>query len=359
MANCEQLSSETAEEFLASMEKNLVGGMVGLGVAMGMETGLFDVMISLGGEPKTSQEIADAGNFKERYVREWLGCMTSARVVNFDPKEEKYWLPAHRSNITELKGLAMSAPILCGGFLQVAECFKRNGPPGVSNSQYPKFDELMELTQGPWFHNKFLQEFIPSMPQIQKQLNDGIEVLDAGCGTGLSTRIIAGHFPKSRFSGIDLSKPGILEAREMATKKGLSNVEFLASDITQLPSDWTAKFDYVFISFVLHDLTYPDKALREMHRVLKSGGTLSIIEVNSHSKLQDNLAFEDQDRICVDFTYSLFNCLPTSLVDKDGAGLGAFMGREVGKKMLETANFEVISITEIATESMHLMCKKP
>ncbi|XP_022087018.1 uncharacterized protein LOC110977324 [Acanthaster planci] len=350
---------ETAEEFLADMEKKLVGGMIGIVVAIGMETGLFDVLISLGGEPKTSVEIADAGNFKERYVREWLGAMTAARVVNFDPEEEKYWLPVHRSNITELRGLAMSAPILCGGFLQVVGCFQKDGPPGVPFSQYPRFDELMTVTQGPWFHTKMIQEFIPSMPQIQKQLDEGIEVLDAGCGAGLSTRILAGHFPKSRFCGVDLSESAILEVKETAKETGLTNVEFLASDISRLPTDWTERFHFVFISFVLHDLSYPAQVLLEMYRVLRPGGTLSIIEVNSHSKLKDNLAFEDRDRICLDYTYSVLNCLPTSLVQGDGAGLGAFLGREEAQKMLETANFEVVAITEIATESMHIMCKKP
>ena len=58
---------ESADDFMAGLEQKLVGGMVGLGVAMGMQTGLFEVLIRLDGQPKTSQEIADAANFKERY----------------------------------------------------------------------------------------------------------------------------------------------------------------------------------------------------------------------------------------------------------------------------------------------------
>ena len=67
MADSKQPGNETAQEFLASMEQKLLGGMMGLGIAMGMQTGLFEVMISLGEEPKTSQEIADVANLKERY----------------------------------------------------------------------------------------------------------------------------------------------------------------------------------------------------------------------------------------------------------------------------------------------------
>ncbi len=66
-----------------------------------------------------------------RYVREWLGCMASANIVNFDPKEGKFWLPSHRANIMELKGLVMTLPVLYGGFFKVAECFRKDGPAGV------------------------------------------------------------------------------------------------------------------------------------------------------------------------------------------------------------------------------------
>ena len=65
-----------------------------------------------------------------RYVREWLGCMAAANIVNFDPTDEKFWLPAHRSNIMDLKALAMTSPILCRGFFQVADCFRKGGPAG-------------------------------------------------------------------------------------------------------------------------------------------------------------------------------------------------------------------------------------
>lgn len=58
--------TETATEFTSRVTQQLVGGIAGIGLAMGMETGLFDVMISMGGNKKTSQEIADLAGMKER-----------------------------------------------------------------------------------------------------------------------------------------------------------------------------------------------------------------------------------------------------------------------------------------------------
>ncbi|XP_038077314.1 sterol 24-C-methyltransferase-like [Patiria miniata] len=295
-----------------------------------------------------------------RYVREWLGCMTSARIVCFDSEAERFWLPAHRSGILELKGLALFPPILYGGFHQVAECFKRDGPSGVSSEHYPKFDELMGFMQGPFFRDELVQKVIPSMPQLLKQLNDGIEVLDAGCGIGDSTRIMASRFPKSRFYGLDFSEHAVGSAREAAAQSGLTNVEFTRGDLGEMPADWAGKFGYVYMNLVLHDLPYPAKAIREMYRLLRPGGTLSLIEINGYSKLRDNLTkYEDQGKVNVSYTFSLYNCMPTSLFLEGGAGFGAFWGREEAQKMLEKFKFEVVSVSEVTSDLMHLMCRKP
>ena len=58
---------EEAKELASLIEAKSCGAYVCLAIALGMDTGLFDVMIALA-QPKTCQEIADAGNLKERYM---------------------------------------------------------------------------------------------------------------------------------------------------------------------------------------------------------------------------------------------------------------------------------------------------
>ncbi len=58
---------ETDQSFSNRVSEQLIGGIAGIGIAMGMETGLFDVMSSLGESPHTSQEIADTAGMKERF----------------------------------------------------------------------------------------------------------------------------------------------------------------------------------------------------------------------------------------------------------------------------------------------------
>ena len=105
----------------------------------------------------------------------------------------------------------------------------------------------------------------------------GSLVLEAGCGVGAQTRIIAGKNPDTRFVSVDLSEDSLKEAGKRIRSEGISNVEFKQADIYHLPfNDET--FDAVFICFVLEHLHNPGTALQELKRVLKKGGTLVAIE---------------------------------------------------------------------------------
>lgn len=106
---------------------------------------------------------------------------------------------------------------------------------------------------------------------------EGGLVLEAGCGVGAQTKIIATKNPASHFISIDLSEGSIREAREMIQFLGIRNVEFKQADIYSLPfSDET--FDSVIVCFVLEHLHDVKKALNELKRVLKTGGTMIAVE---------------------------------------------------------------------------------
>lgn len=71
-----------AEQFAGRMIGVLSDASVALMISIGHQVGLFDVMAGLA--PATSHEIATAADLQERYVREWLGAMTTGRVVCHD-----------------------------------------------------------------------------------------------------------------------------------------------------------------------------------------------------------------------------------------------------------------------------------
>jgi SAM-dependent methyltransferase len=105
----------------------------------------------------------------------------------------------------------------------------------------------------------------------------GSLVLEAGCGTGVQTVVLARRSPDARFVSIDRSAASLARARRTVTAAGLANVDFRAADILSLPFP-PRSFDHVFVCFVLEHLAAPHRALVLLGRVLKPGGTITVIE---------------------------------------------------------------------------------
>ncbi|SRR5712691_6306303 len=78
----------------------------------------------------------------------------------------------------------------------------------------------------------------------------GSRVLEAGCGVGAQTVILAGNSPRAVFTSIDLSAESLAEARRRVREAGAANVLFQRADIFGLPFE-PACFDHVFVCFVL------------------------------------------------------------------------------------------------------------
>ena len=105
----------------------------------------------------------------------------------------------------------------------------------------------------------------------------GSRVLEAGCGVGAQTITLAQRSPDARFTSVDVSADSIAEAKRRVDRAGLTNVEFRQADILALPFN-TGSFDYVFVCFVLEHLSRPVEALSILSRLLRPGGTLTVIE---------------------------------------------------------------------------------
>jgi ubiquinone/menaquinone biosynthesis C-methylase UbiE len=105
----------------------------------------------------------------------------------------------------------------------------------------------------------------------------GSSVLEVGCGVGAQTIPLAQRSPGARFTSIDLSADSMVEAERRAERAGLTNVEFRQADVFALPF-LSESFDHVFVCFVLEHLSRPVEALAILRKVLKPGGTITIIE---------------------------------------------------------------------------------
>lgn len=106
---------------------------------------------------------------------------------------------------------------------------------------------------------------------------EGSSILEVGCGVGSQTKIIAPRNPACRFTCMDISPESLEAAEQLARSLNISNVLFEKGDIMDLRYE-PGSFDHVFICFVLEHLRDPVQALVNARKVVKNGGTVTVIE---------------------------------------------------------------------------------
>lgn len=115
---------------------------------------------------------------------------------------------------------------------------------------------------------------------ILRELQDGLTILDIGCGDGFSSIIFATRF-KCHFEGIDFSVSMIKKAREMAKGYDLQGtVRFNEGDVLNLKFS-NETFDVVISERCLINIPSwknQKKAIKEIHRVLKPSGKYLMME---------------------------------------------------------------------------------
>lgn len=105
----------------------------------------------------------------------------------------------------------------------------------------------------------------------------GSRVLEAGCGVGAQTVILAGHSPGAEIVAVDRSSASVECARAAVAAAGLTNVTVSRADIHHLPFG-EGSFDHAFVCFVLEHLPRPVEALSAISAVIRPGGTITVIE---------------------------------------------------------------------------------
>ena len=98
--------------------------------------------------------------------------------------------------------------------------------------------------------------------------DEGSMILEAGCGIGAQTKIVALNNRNSKFVSIDISSESLNQARNIADSNRIENVVFQQANIFELPFG-DKYFDHIFLSFVLEHMPNPIQALSKLKRVLK------------------------------------------------------------------------------------------
>jgi ubiquinone/menaquinone biosynthesis C-methylase UbiE len=110
-------------------------------------------------------------------------------------------------------------------------------------------------------------------------LSSGETILDVGCGTGSLAMVAKQRVgPTGHVFGIDASPEMVARATRKARKRGV-DVTFMKAFAETLPFA-DAHIDVVFSTVMLHHLskTTRQQAAREIHRVLKPGGRILVVD---------------------------------------------------------------------------------
>jgi SAM-dependent methyltransferase len=106
----------------------------------------------------------------------------------------------------------------------------------------------------------------------------GSRVLEAGCGVGAQTVHLVDSSPRAHIVAMDISAASLDQARtRVRAHAPAASVSWHRADLYRLPFA-DGEFDHVFACFVLEHLADPVAALAGLRRVLRPGGTLTVIE---------------------------------------------------------------------------------
>jgi 2-polyprenyl-3-methyl-5-hydroxy-6-metoxy-1,4-benzoquinol methylase len=346
------------EAFGARMSTILNGGAAALMISVGHRVGLFDTMAGLGSA--TSIEIAAAARLDERYVREWLGAMVTAGVVEYESARGTYRLPPeHAAMTTRAAGtnnyaaIMQFIPLIASVEEEVIDKFHNGG--GVPYSSYGRFQVTMAEMSAMVFDASLVDATLPLVPGIVERLRDGIEVADIATGSGHAINVMAKAFPNSRFVGYDFSEEGIAVGRKEAADWGLTNATFEAKDVATL--DEPERFDFITTFDAVHDQAKPRAVVKAIYDALKPGGYWLCVDVQASSHVGENV---DHPLGTFGYTVSCMHCMTVSLA-YDGEGLGAMWGVHQARDLFSDAGFVDIQVHTNDGDPFnnYYVCRKP
>jgi len=157
------------------------------------------------------------------------------------------------------------------GFESVDEQDKARRVRGVFDSVAPKYDVMNDLM------SMGLHRAWKAYTVLVANVREGQQVLDIAGGTGDLALAFAPRVGASgRVVHTDINEAMLREGRNRLLDAGVI-LPTLVCDAEHLPFP-DASFDLVTVAFGLRNMTHKDAALREMNRVLKTGGKLLVLE---------------------------------------------------------------------------------
>jgi len=330
------VDQDKLNQFVSKFVGDLGASIHGPSVLIGEQLGLYK---ALADGPLAPDDLARKTGIAERYAREWLAAQAASGYVNYDAVTGRFWMtPEQKFTLTN-----EDSPVyIPGAFYVVASLYKdqrklvdtyRSGKGfGWHEHHNDLFLGTLKFFK-PGYIANLVSSWLPSLEGVVSKLQEGATVADVGCGYGASTIIMAKAFPKSKFIGYDYHLESIETARNASITAGVTeNTDFevaLAKDYKSKDLDLVTFFD------CLHDMGDPAGAALHVHDSLKPDGTWMVVEPAAKETMEENLNPVGR----VFYNASSMVCVPSSLAQEVGLGLGAQASDQDLRRVMQAGGF--------------------
>lgn len=337
IASTPSVDEGVVEAFAMKVATDQAAGSNSMLVHLGDRLGIWGALASLGST--TSERLAERTGLAERYLREWLSAQAAAGYLVYEPAGRTFTLPAEHAAVLAddsspaalIGGFDLTAAIWAG-VDRLAHAFATGEGIGW-HEQDPRLFTACERFFRPLYAGSLVGTWLPAVDGLVERLQQGMRVLDVGCGLGTPTLMMAEAFPASTFVGVDYHDESVRRASYAAELAGRDNVSFEQAGAT----DFGGTYDLVCYFDALHDLGDPVGALRHARSHLAQGGLVLAVEPGAADGLEGNL-----HPLGVSwYAGSTALCVAGSLSQEGTAALGAQAGAARLLQVLDEAGFSL------------------
>jgi 2-polyprenyl-3-methyl-5-hydroxy-6-metoxy-1,4-benzoquinol methylase len=350
-----------ATELADRLFRNGVAALELYTVYVGERLGLYRALAD--GGPVTSTQLAARTDTTERYVREWLEHHATAGLVEVDdataePLERRYFLPPDHVPVladpdhplyegykgVEIVRAARPMP-------DVVTAFRTGGAP----PPLPWEPEGRAEFNRALFLNYLGTTWLPTIPDIDSRLSAAppARVADIACGTGWSSIAMAKAYPMITVDGIDLDPDVVAAATLNSAAEGLADrVTFRVADASTVSG---GTYDLVTIIEALHDMSRPVEALAAVRSMLRSGGSVIVVDERTEDHLTPGAGLIEQSH----YGWSVVSCLPSAMDDPQTQATGAVMRPSTLRRYAEKAGLGRFEVLDVDADSWRFYRLRP
>lgn len=337
-----EVDPDRLDAFLGQVIGDLGATMSAGLVVIGDQLGIYRAM--RGGEPVSTEELSERTGTSAAYLAPWLANQAAGGYIEYDA-EKGLWsmTPEQEAALADPDSPAFftGSMQLALGALHDVPAIQERFRSGVGFGWHEHDSDLFVGTERffrPGYVANLIDSWLPALDGVAAKLEEGIQVVDVGCGHGASTILMAQRFPQSRFIGLDYHEGSIVVARRRAEEAGIEDrLTFEVSDASDLPP---GRAGLVTMFDCLHDMGDPDGAARAVRRSLADDGTFMVVEPMAGDRIEDNL--HPLGRVF--YGASALICTPSSLAQPGQRALGPQAGPAVLTSLLQDAGFSRVRI---------------